>query len=186
MRRLRWFTFIPLCFLVYGCGANIATVKKPPPGSYTVFGKTYTPMKTVQRGHTESGTASWYGPGFHGKKTASGEVYDMHELTAAHSILPLHSVVRVKNLRNDKEVVVRINDRGPFVGERVIDLSLTAARSLDMVGPGIAPVRVTVLVEGKPVMLAKKKNIPVQVKEAPAPNPFYRRWAGRILALRWD
>jgi rare lipoprotein A len=87
------------------------------------------------------GVASWYGPGFHGKRTASGEVYDQHDLTAAHRSLPLGSEVTVTNLRNGRAVDVRINDRGPFVAGRVIDLSYEAARTLAMIGPGTAPVR---------------------------------------------
>ncbi len=93
-------------------------------------------------GASEEGLASWYGPGFHGRRTASGEVYDMHHLTAAHREIPHGSIVEVTNLINGKTVEVRINDRGPFVRGRVIDLSYAAARAIDMVGPGMVPVRV--------------------------------------------
>ncbi len=85
---------------------------------------------------TQSGTASWYGPGFLGKETASGETYDPNALTAAHRTLPLGTRVRVTNLQNDLHVEVRINDRGPFVGDRIIDLSYAAAKAIDLVGPG--------------------------------------------------
>ena len=95
-----------------------------------------------EEGASEVGEASWYGPGFHGRRTASGEVYDMHQLTAAHPELPHGSVVEVTNLDNGKTVEVRINDRGPFVGGRVIDLSYAAARAIGLVGPGVARVRV--------------------------------------------
>jgi rare lipoprotein A len=88
------------------------------------------------------GVASWYGPGFHGLRTTSGEVYDQHDLTAAHRTLPLGSRVAVTNLENDRVVEVRINDRGPFVKGRTIDLSYAAAWMLDIIEPGTAPVRI--------------------------------------------
>jgi rare lipoprotein A len=91
------------------------------------------------------GTASWYGPGFHGSRTSSGEVYDQYDLTAAHPTLPLGTRVVVTNLENNRAVEVRINDRGPFVKGRSIDLSYAAARTLGMIGPGTSPVRIEVL-----------------------------------------
>jgi rare lipoprotein A len=100
------------------------------------------------RAHTgarQLGVASWYGPGFHGRTTASGEIYDMHALTAAHPSLPLGTLVEVRNLENDKRVQVRINDRGPHVKRRVIDLSRAAAERLEMIAPGTARVEVVVL-----------------------------------------
>ena len=97
---------------------------------------------------SQEGIASWYGPGFHGKKTTSGTVYDQYGMTAAHQTLPLGSSVRVTNLANGKSVTVLINDRGPFVKGRVIDLSYAAAEAVDMIGPGTAPVRVDVLDTG--------------------------------------
>jgi rare lipoprotein A len=96
-------------------------------------------------GASQIGTASWYGPGFHGNPTASGEIYDQNELTAAHQTLPLGTRVAVTNLQNARAVEVRINDRGPFVDGRIIDLSHSAARMLGMIGPGTAPVRIEVL-----------------------------------------
>jgi rare lipoprotein A len=99
----------------------------------------------VDAGWRETGVASWYGEPFHGRRTASGEVYDMEAMTAAHRTLPLGTVVRVDNRDNRRSVVVRINDRGPFVRGRIIDLSRAAARRLDMLGPGTARVRVTVI-----------------------------------------
>lgn len=92
-----------------------------------------------------SGVASWYGPGFHGRLTANGERYDMHAMTAAHKTLKFGTKVKVTNSKNGKSVTVRINDRGPFVGGRVIDLSRSAADAIDMVGSGIAPVTIEVL-----------------------------------------
>jgi rare lipoprotein A (peptidoglycan hydrolase) len=97
--------------------------------------------------HNLSGTASWYGPGFHGKKTASGEIYDQNKLTAAHKTLPLGSKARVTNLDNGNAVEVEINDRGPFVEGRIIDLSRAAAGALGFVKSGTAPVQVELIAE---------------------------------------
>lgn len=96
----------------------------------------------------ERGVASWYGPGFQGKRTANGERYNMHRLTAAHRFLPFGSIVEVRNLDNGKRVRVRINDRGPFVRGRIIDLSYTAARRIDMVGNGTARVELRLIHRG--------------------------------------
>lgn len=103
------------------------------------------PMDSVTTGWQEEGEASWYGPGFHGRQTASGEVYDMEAMTAAHRELPFGSRVRVVNLDNGRETHVRINDRGPFARGRVLDLSRAAAREIDMLGSGTARVRIEVL-----------------------------------------
>ena len=96
-------------------------------------------------GYTEEGNASWYGDPFNGRRASNGEIYDMYKLTAAHRTLPFDTRVRVTNLNNGKSTTVRITDRGPFVENRIIDLSLAAAREIDLVGPGVAPVRVEVL-----------------------------------------
>jgi rare lipoprotein A len=96
----------------------------------------------------DSGTASWYGEYFHGKLTASGEKYDLETLTAAHKTLPFNTVVRVVNVENEKSVVVRINNRGPFTGDRIIDLSLKAARQIDMLEDGLAEVELYLVEEG--------------------------------------
>lgn len=95
------------------------------------------------------GIASWYGPGFHGKKTASGEKFNMYALTAAHKTLPLNTVVKVTNLNNGKEVIVKINDRGPVPEDRIIDLSKKAAQQLQIIKEGIAKVKIDVLKLGK-------------------------------------
>ena len=108
---------------------------------YTVLGRTYYPLKSAH-GYTETGTASWYGPRFHGQKTSSGERYNQRALTAAHRLLPLGSTVNVVNLKNGHSVRVRINDRGPFARSRIIDLSRAAAERLDMLRSGIASVRI--------------------------------------------
>ena len=95
--------------------------------------------------YTEEGNASWYGAPFHGRKASNGEVYDMNKLTAAHRTLPFDSIVRVTNLNNGKTTTVRITDRGPFVDNRIIDLSKAAAQEIESIGPGVVPVRIEVL-----------------------------------------
>jgi rare lipoprotein A len=109
--------------------------------SYEVFGRRYV-TKTSSRGHVERGKASWYGKKFHGRKTSSGERYDMYQMTAAHKTLPLPTYALVTNLENGRSTVVKVNDRGPFVGNRIIDLSYAAAKRLDMVHAGTASVEV--------------------------------------------
>lgn len=106
---------------------------------YVVLGQLYVPM-TADRPWVETGGASWYGRKFHGRPTASGEIYDMYAMTAAHKTLPIPSYARVRNPANGREIVVRINDRGPFAEGRVIDLSYTAALKLDLLR-GVAPVQ---------------------------------------------
>ena len=108
---------------------------------YTVYGRTYVPLRSAE-GYSKKGIASWYGKKFHGKRTSSGETYDMYQMSAAHKTLPLPSYVRVTNLKNNKKIVVRVNDRGPFVDDRIIDLSYVAASKLDLVRPGTGPVLV--------------------------------------------
>jgi rare lipoprotein A len=99
----------------------------------------------VKKGYTETGIASWYGHPYHGRKTASGETYDMNKLTAAHRALPFGAVVEVENRKNKRRVDLKINDRGPFVDGRIIDVSRAAAQRLDMIGPGIVPVKIKVI-----------------------------------------
>jgi rare lipoprotein A len=99
-------------------------------------------------GYMEEGNASWYGVPFNGRRASNGEIYDMYKLTAAHRTLPFETMVRVTNLNNGKSTTVRITDRGPFVDNRIIDLSLAAAREIESVGPGVVPVRVEVLTPG--------------------------------------
>ncbi len=114
------------------------------PKPYKVNGDWYQPLAHA-RGFEEEGLASWYGREFHGRRTSNGEVYDMYGVTAAHKTLPLGTYVRVHNLANDRTLDVRINDRGPFVRGRIIDLSYTAAQKLGVVGPGTAPVKIMAL-----------------------------------------
>ncbi len=115
------------------------------PKSYEVFGTTYYTMDSVSPGYTEKGIASWYGTKFHGRRTSSGEPYDMYQMTAAHKTLPLPSYVEVINLRNGHRIVVRVNDRGPFHEGRIIDLSYVAATKLGINLTGTAPVEIRVL-----------------------------------------
>jgi peptidoglycan lytic transglycosylase len=114
------------------------------PPFYDVFGKRYYVLSS-STAYVERGVASWYGPGFHKVRTSTGEQYDMYGMTAAHKTLPLPAYVRVTNLQNGRSVVVRVNDRGPFVGNRIIDLSYTAASRLDMLRNGTAMVEVRAL-----------------------------------------
>jgi rare lipoprotein A len=114
------------------------------PRPYKALGQWYQPLPDAT-GFRQEGIASWYGPDFHGKRTSSGETYDMNGMTAAHKTLPLGTLVRVRHLQNQRTVELRINDRGPFVGNRVIDLSYEAARQLGVVGPGTAPVEVVAI-----------------------------------------
>lgn len=138
---------LPLLLLVAlslagGCGQR-SWQSGGVPGSkpYTVRGKTYYPLKSAH-GFVEVGTASWYGPGFHGKTTSSGERFNQYAMTAAHKILPLGTKVRVTNIGNGKSVIVRINDRGPFVDDRVIDLSRAAGTRIGIVANGTGRVRI--------------------------------------------
>ena len=117
---------------------------------YEVKGKFYYPKKDMF--YNKTGIASWYGPKFNGKLTANGEIYNQNALTAAHKTLPLPSAVKVTNLKNNKSVILRINDRGPFVNDRIIDLSSKAADLLDLKEKGTGLVRVTLL-QGKTVTL---------------------------------
>lgn len=111
------------------------------PESYTVMGKTYRVLKSNQ-GFVQKGEASWYGTKFHGKKTSSGEDYDMYAMTAAHKTLPLPTYVEVKHLKNGKKIIVKVNDRGPFHNGRIIDLSYAAATKLGIAGTGTGPVEI--------------------------------------------
>jgi rare lipoprotein A len=113
-------------------------------GPYIIDGVTYYCLSSKD-GYIEEGIASWYGSDFHGKKTANGEVYDMHKKTAAHKTLPFGTHLKVVNISNGKEAIVRINDRGPFVKGRIIDLSFAAAKDIEMIGPGTAKVRIVAL-----------------------------------------
>ena len=141
---------------ISGCGSRQSVLQKPVPSqippktrdSYRVNGQWYHPI-TDSSGFRQSGIASWYGAAFHGKKTANGETYNMHASTAAHKTLPLGTYVLVRSLDSGKETIVRINDRGPFVHGRIIDLSYKAAKEIDMIGPGTAYVRIAAMEKGR-------------------------------------
>jgi rare lipoprotein A len=155
MKRLLCFSVVVFFFLS-GCASDphpkkpAPDTKTPPekwvPGArpYEVNGIRYFPLSDAE-GFVEYGKASWYGEEFHGRPTASGRIYDMHAVSAAHKILPLDTVVKVVNLSNRKSLIVPINDRGPFVRGRVIDLSYAAAKELDMIDPGVVDVKVEAL-----------------------------------------
>lgn len=139
---------------------------------YNVGGKYYYPKKDLY--YNKTGIASWYGPKFHGKLTANGEIYNQYALTAAHKTLPLPSAVKVTNLKNNKSIVLRINDRGPFVNDRIIDLSSKAADILDLKREGTGLVRVQILREKSLYLekLAKQGSFPEinDLKETELPN----------------
>jgi rare lipoprotein A len=145
--------------LLAGCGEKkrVATRVPPPPPPITsetaATRSTSNPDVYDRRTplFVETGMASWYGPPYHNRKAATGEIYDMHQFTAAHKTLPLNSIVRVTNVANGKSVIVRINDRGPFIGTRIIDLSYAAAHEIETWRAGVAKVRVEVLETPKPL-----------------------------------
>ena len=153
---------------------------------YSVHGRRYYPT-VVHQGDRFTGRASWYGPNFHGKLTSNGERYDMHAATAAHKTLPMNTVVRVTNTTNGNQTVVRINDRGPFVASRIIDLSRSAAEAIDMVGVGTAPVELEVIGFADP----DRPNLSIEAlrrrPHAQVINAFYvqiasfRRFEGAML-----
>jgi rare lipoprotein A len=120
------------------------TYTHPTMRPYVIRGIKYYPT-VVSVGDRFTGNASWYGPDFHGKKTSNGETYNMYDMTAAHKTLPMNTIVKVTNKRNGLTTVVRINDRGPFIETRIIDLSNTAARKIDMLNAGTAPVEIEIL-----------------------------------------
>lgn len=128
---------------------------------YTVLGQDFQPFQTLAP-YSAQGVGSWYGRKFHGQMTSSGEIYDMYGMTAAHPILPIPSYARVTNLDNGKSVIVRVNDRGPFIGGRLIDLTYAAAWKLGYVNQGSAPVRVETIIPGEsPVYASNDSKAPV-------------------------
>jgi rare lipoprotein A len=146
------------------------------PPFYTVLGKRYQVLPE-STGFRERGVASWYGPTFHAKDTSIGETYDMYAMSAAHKTLPLPAYARVTNLANGRSVVVRINDRGPFVGNRIIDLSYTAAWKLDMIRAGTAFVDLEVLTPGSLPELATQVQAAQKVPAAVPPALYVQAGA---------
>jgi len=126
---------------------------------YVVFGKRYVPLKS-SAGFRQKGTVSWYGKKFHGKRTSSGEAYDMYKMTAAHTVLPIPSYAQVTNLKNGRSVIVRVNDRGPFKHDRVMDLSYAAALKLDVVKSGTAEVEIVAIGENSSTSKTQAIKIP--------------------------
>ena len=165
------------------------------PPSYEVFGKRYQ-VRASSDGFRERGVASWYGRPFHGRPTSSGEMYDMHEMTAAHTTLPLPTWVEVTNLSNGKRIVVKVNDRGPFVADRVIDLSYAAASALDIVRNGTARVEIHAVAEpaepaprasaraesARPIAPASVPATPVSVAPAAVPSALSIAPSERLFA----
>ena len=148
------------CLLFAACGGKQSTkVKLPPPINPKI-------------GWTQVGIASWYGPPYHGRRAANGEIYDMNKLTAAHKRLPFESWLRVRNLSNGKTTQVRITDRGPFVGKRIIDLSKAAAEEIDMVASGVVKVRLT--------LIPPPRGSGRRTRAASSSRPANQRQAGRF------
>ena len=148
--RKSWAICLSILFILLltmeGCSTREPQPRAKPgqPKPYRVGKTWYYPVSDATN-FRQKGKASWYGKKFHGKKTSSGEIYNMHAMTAAHKTLPLGTYVRVHNLENGNAIEVRINDRGPFVRGRIIDLSYAAATKLEIVGPGTAPVEIVAL-----------------------------------------
>jgi rare lipoprotein A len=145
--------------------SNIPHTKKSKsgnPSSYVVAGRRYYVLDSAE-GFRQRGIASWYGKKFHGRKTSSGEVYDMYAMTAAHKTLPIPVYVRVKNLSNGRSIIVKVNDRGPFIEGRIIDLSYTAAEKLDITGQGTARVEIATLRAGQ-------NNTEMVIRSIPLPD----------------
>jgi len=160
--------FTGLLSLLLSC-ARPEKRPQPPPGHpqpYKIGEHWYQPLKDADD-FRERGTASWYGKGFHGRKTASGETYNMYAMTAAHKTLPMGTYVRARNLDSGKTVDVRINDRGPFIRGRIIDLSYEAAKRMGVIGPGIAPVEIVALGSLKETEVAGK------VQQTLVPGDYY-------------
>lgn len=135
--------------------ASIPATQRP----YSIDGIMYYPIPSA-KGFREEGVASWYGPGFHGRKTSNGETYDMYGMTAAHKTLPMDTRLLVKNLDNGAQIVVRVNDRGPFIDGRIIDLSHSAARTLGVIEHGTAHVKIIALDETNSSLAEEKAAAP--------------------------
>ncbi|MCC7411331.1 MAG: septal ring lytic transglycosylase RlpA family protein [Gammaproteobacteria bacterium] len=141
------------------------------PDSYVVHGRRYYPLKSAA-GFVERGIASWYGSDFHGRRTSSGEPYDMYQMTAAHKTLPLPTYARVTNLSNGRTAIVRVNDRGPFHENRIIDLSYAVAAKLGIADPGTGLVEVRAIESGKP--LVAPPSVPLRLADrVPGLASFY-------------
>lgn len=170
--------------LLSGCASKTPTTSKsgatkrsdPTLAPYVIKNKKYYPIADAT-GFKEKGLASWYGDYFHGRPTSNGERYDMYGMTAAHKILPMNTLLRVRNLDNGKETLVRVNDRGPFVDGRIIDLSFTAAEQLDIVGPGTSRVEIVAIP-------ASDKNNLAMVAAAPKPKSLRQTISQKAQAIK--
>lgn len=171
------FTLLLTAFI--GCGKKTDTKyipaepgKTPPTQRpYKINGKKYHPIPSAL-GYREKGVASWYGKKFHGRKTSNGETYDMYGHTAAHKTLPMNTVLQVNNLENGKSIVVRVNDRGPFVKERIIDLTYTGAKELGILRNGTGRVEIVAMQPDQKVARATvQKPVPTTAKPQPQPEP---------------
>src|SRR4029079_5469632 len=149
---------------------RIETTRSATSRPYVAMGKTYTPMTSLQP-YKARGIATWYGRRYHGKPTASGEVYDMYSMSAAPPTLPIPSYARVTNLANGKAVVVRVNDRGPFVDGRIIDLSYSAAHRIGVLAGGSAMVEVEAIIPGASGSVAAAPRAPAPPAPRPEPGP---------------
>lgn len=168
---------------------KVEPLKKATSRPYTVLGQTYTPLTSLKP-YKETGVASWYGRRYHGQKTSTGEIYDMYAMTAAHTTLPLPSYVRVTNLKNNKSVVVRVNDRGPFHSDRLIDLSYTAAYKLGVLAGGSTSVLVESIdpanYSAAPVYAAAPKPaeaMPVVAQAQPLAAPIEAAASGHFVQV---
>jgi rare lipoprotein A len=140
------FVFTIAAIALFSTSLAIAASRPATQSPYVINNKRYYPIPTAH-GYDEKGIASWYGPDFHGRRTSNGEIYDMHAMTAAHKTLPMNTMLLVKNLENGRKTVVRVNDRGPFIRGRIIDLSYKAAKKLGTVAKGTARVEIIALGE---------------------------------------
>jgi len=140
------------------------------PKSYVVQGKRYT-VRQSARGFVQTGDASWYGTKFHGHRTSSGEPYDMYAMTAAHKTIPIPSYVEVHNLDNQRKIIVRVNDRGPFVSGRIIDLSYVAAKKLGITTKGTGRVKIRVIDPGTSTKTSQASTTPVTLSRPATPQP---------------
>jgi rare lipoprotein A len=195
-------TLLLILLVAFSLAALTGCARRPPPHRPPPAPPTVPEPGPPAARPLGEGMASWYGVPFHGRRTANGEIYDMEKLTAAHKTLAFDTIVRVTNLKNGRTVEVRINDRGPFVEGRIIDLSLSAARQLDMVADGVVPVRLD-LVTGPHALtnyytvqvaaFRERQNAaelvrrlersyqPVLLREFDAPEGrYYRVWVGRV------
>ena len=171
-----------LIFLLFGgCATKTyhsyvfpSNIKNPTQKPYMVNGRVYFPKK-VPIGWEQIGIASWYGPNFHGRYTSNKEIYNMYAYTAAHKTLPMNTIVKVTNLNNDKSVIVRINDRGPFVKGRIIDLSYAAGKKIGLDITGTAPVRLKVLgFKGKNYVSGYKIQVGAFLRKSGAVKTAYK------------